>query len=165
MAEFNYEKEVEINPNALDIEWLQQPSLFLKYSEAAAEARRDLDLAKERLDVIRAQIDKEIREDPEKFGVKKITEAVVSNTIVVQEKYRQVYQEYVDLKYQADLLTRVVSAFDQRKSALENLVRLYGQSYFAGPQEPRDLGMEWEKKIKERSAQRKIRRRLKRNVK
>ena len=148
MKEFNYEKEVGIDPDSLDIEWLAQPQLFLKYSEAAAEARKELDLAKEKLDVVRAQLDKKIREDPDKFGLKKITEAVVSNTIVTQEEFRACFQEMVDAKYQADLLSKVVAAFDQRKSALENLVRLYGQGYFAGPQEPRELSLEWERKIK-----------------
>jgi hypothetical protein len=42
-----------------------------------------------------------------------------------------------------------VNAFEQRKSALENLVRLFGQSYFAGPKMPRDL--HWEKEEKEKS--------------
>jgi len=162
VKEFNYEKEIEIDPEALDVEWLQQASLFLKYSEAAAQARREVDRLKEKLDVVRAKLDKEIRENPGAFGVKKITESVVSNTIAIQEAYREVYKELIDAKYEADLLGKVVLAFDQRKSALENLVRLYGQGYFAGPQEPRDINIEWERRIKDKMAQSKIKRRMRR---
>ena len=162
-ANFDYEKEIEIDPEALDIEWLQQPVLFLKYSEAAAQARKEVDFAKEKLDVVRARLDKSIREAPEQYGVKKITEAVVANTVLTQDEYREAYKEMVNAKYQADLLTKVVQAFDQRKSALENLVRLYGQGYFSGPQEPRDINIEWEKRIKDKVVQGKIRRRMRRN--
>jgi hypothetical protein len=35
---------------------------------------------------------------------------------------------------------------DHRKSALENLVKLHGQQYFAGPMVPRDLTHEWKNK-------------------
>ena len=33
-----------------------------------------------------------------------------------------------------------------------------GQQYFAGPQEPRDLGMEWDSRIKKKAARDKIKR-------
>jgi hypothetical protein len=36
----------------------------------------------------------------------------------------------------------VVRAIDQKKTALENLVKLLGASYFAGPKAPRDLTQE-----------------------
>jgi len=35
----------------------------------------------------------------------------------------------------------------QRKDALENLVRLHGQQYFAGPKMPRDVQWERQQKI------------------
>ena len=43
-----------------------------------------------------------------------------------------------------------MAAIDQKKSALENLVKLHGQMYFAGPSIPRDLDKEWEKREKEK---------------
>ena len=44
------------------------------------------------------------------------------------------------------LHSQLLKAFEQRKDALENLVRLHGQQYFAGPKIPRDLPSEMEKR-------------------
>ena len=48
-------------------------------------------------------------------------------------------QALIDAKYENDIAEGVVKALDQKKSALENLVRLLGVSYFAGPNVPHDL--------------------------
>lgn len=142
----NYEDDIRIDEGALDVEWLEQPGLMMKYTRVSAQMRMESDLAKERLDVVRAQIDKEIRENPEKFGIEKITETVVLNTIVVDLRYRQKNKEYLEAKYEAELAMGAVRAFEQRKEALENLVRLHGTQYFAGPKMPRDITEEAQKR-------------------
>jgi hypothetical protein len=48
------------------------------------------------------------------------------------------------LKYEAEVLQGAVNAVDHRKDALENLVRLHGLQYFAGPKVPRNLSEERE---------------------
>ena len=45
-----------------------------------------------------------------------------------------------------------VYAFEQRKTSLENLVRLHGQQYFAGPKMPRDLRKEVDRRAQQRKA-------------
>jgi hypothetical protein len=135
----DYEKDIEIDESALDIEWLEQPRLMLKYAKNAAEMQLDLDKAKQDLDIAKAEADKAIRENPERFGLEKVTEAAVSNAILISKDYKQAYQTYLDTKYEVDMARGAVNAFEQRKSALENLVRLHGQQYFAGPRVPHDL--------------------------
>ena len=49
-----------------------------------------------------------------------------------------------------------VKAIDTKKTALENLVKLHGQSYFAGPAIPRNLNKEWEQKEQETQSNKKI---------
>ena len=57
-------------------------------------------------------------------------------------EYRRKYTRWLDEKHRAEILQCAQKAFDQRKAALENLVKLYGMQYFAGPSEPRDLDIE-----------------------
>ncbi len=135
----NYEKDIEIDETALDIEWLSQPTLFMKYSQHSAEMRRNVDETKQILDVTRAELDNEIRNDPSKFDLPKVTDTAVAAAILTTNKYKKAYKEYLDAKYEADMAQAAVIAFDQRKTALENMVRLHGQQYFAGPKVPRDL--------------------------
>ena len=136
----DYREDLEIDLSNLHEEWLRQPMLYSQYAEASAEALRQKDLAKNKLEVVKAQLDLAIRSDPAKFELGKITEAAITNTILLQEEYQEVYREYIQAKYEFDILCGVVKSFDQRKTALENEVRLWGAQYFAGPKEPVAIG-------------------------
>lgn len=59
---FDYEKAVRIDPDNLDKEWSRQAQLTLACMEALADARRDLDSAKEDYALAVAEVDKGIRE-------------------------------------------------------------------------------------------------------
>jgi len=149
MSEFNYEKDISIDGEALDQEWLNQPALFLKYSRHYSDMTRRLDEAKQNLDIAKAEADKRIRKNPEKYGLEKTTDSVVANAILIEEGYKDAYDEYLSAKYEVDMARSAVSAFEQRKSALENLVRLFGQQYFSGPNIPYQINREWESKEKD----------------
>lgn len=154
----NYEQDIRIDETALDVEWLEQAGLMFRYAENAAKARQKLDRKKESLDVVKAEIDTRIRTDPDKFNLEKVTEGAILNTILQQQAYRTAYQEFVDAKYEADIAQAAVIALAQRKDALENLVRLHGQQYFAGPKMPRDL--HWERQQKSEKSDDLVSRRL-----
>jgi predicted ATP-dependent endonuclease of OLD family len=108
-----------------------------------------LDQKKEALDLVKAHLDQEIRSNPSEFGIEKITEQVMLNTIIDQVPYKEAFAEYLEAKFEADVAQGAVRAFDARKDALENLVRLNGQQYFAGPKMPRNLTQERERKQEE----------------
>lgn len=138
----NYENDITIDESSLDVEWLEQPQLMIRYAIKAAEARLERDLAKERLDVVKAELDKEIRMNPEKFEIAKVTETAIQAAILTNSRYKEASEQYIQLRYEAEVLQSAVNAIEHRKSALENLVKLYGSQYFAGPKMPRDLSAE-----------------------
>lgn len=152
----NYEEDVLIDGRSLDLEWLDQPSLMMRYCKISAKAQMDLDAAKEMLDVVRSGLDKAIRTNPEHFELAKITDVVVANTVILQESYTEAYGKYLQLKYESDMAKGAVRAIEQRKDALENLVRLYGQQYFAGPSMPLAINREWEREEKQKQSDKKI---------
>ena len=151
MTKLNYEGDISISCEELDIEWLEQPELMMRYSRHQARCALELDKAKERLEVVKAELDKKIRQHPEKFDVAKITETVVSNTIITQAEYTAAQGEMLDAKFEFDIARAAVSAINGRKDALENLVRLHGMQYFAGPNMPRDLNKEVERKKQQKT--------------
>jgi len=150
--ELNYEKDVTIDESALDVEWLEQPRLMARYCQHAAECKKELDHAKEALEVKKAELDKDIRSTPDLYDIGKITETVVQNTITTQTDYQQAMTEFIQAKYEYEMAQAAVRSIDQKKTALENLVKLHGMSYFAGPSVPRDLSKEWEQKEKQKEA-------------
>lgn len=144
----NYEQDIEIDETALDIEWLNQPGLMMRYARHLAQMRRDLDEAKQNLDVVKAEVDRNIREFPEKYGIDKLTEGSVNSAVLTSKKYKEAQEKYLNAKFEADMAQGAVNAFEQRKTALENLVKLNGQQYFASPKVPRNI--EWERKEKQK---------------
>ena len=138
----NYEQDLKIDDSSLDLECLDQPSLFMRYAKHAANARRFLDLAKQNLDVVKAELDKDIRESPDNYGILKITEGSIQSAILTDKAYTEAYKEFTDAKYEADMAQNAVVAMNQKKDMLEQLIKLQGQSYFAGPKVPRDLSKE-----------------------
>ena len=150
MSQLDYEKDIRIDPNALDVEWLEQPELMRKYVKHTADMEKEKDDAKEKLDITKARIEMEIRNNPENFGLAKVTEGGILSTILLQEEYQEVSREYNNAKYEYNIAVAAVKAIDQRKTALENLVRLLSASYFAGPQVPRDLYSEQSQKEAQR---------------
>lgn len=152
-----YSRDVAIDHNALDIEWIEQPSLMLKYGRKSAEARRSADLAKEELEVTKASLDSEIRSNPEKFGLAKVTEGSIQSAVLLSPQYQEANQKYIEAKYEMDLTRYAVDSISMKKDALENLVRLHGQEYFAGPKMPRNLDSEWEEKARQKRSNTKVR--------
>lgn len=138
----NYERDAQIDESALDIEILEQPRLMMKYAEHAARTKQEADEASEELNVIRAELDKRIRQNPEDFGVDKITETVVSNTILLQDAYKEASQKLIQANYEANMAKLAAQTISSRKDCLEAMVKLHGQLYFAGPKIPRDLTYE-----------------------
>lgn len=140
--------DCSIDPDALDIEWLEQPNTFLFYAEAMANARLEMDRAKEQMDVTKAQVDTEIRRGHALSGTKpkeRLTETQISNLVIQDRKYRDTVDIHIQSKHNFEILSARVKALEQRKVALENLVRLNGQQYFASPIEPRNLSLEYAK--------------------
>lgn len=151
---YNVDRDLHIDESALDVEWLQQPRLFMKYASAASDKRRAADKAKEQLELVKANLDSFIRKDPAEYDIAKVTEATVANAILKEDEYKDAMSDYIDAKHEYELTQAAVRAMDQRKTALEDLVRLHGQQYFAGPREPRDLPEEVKKQRREEGQQR-----------
>jgi hypothetical protein len=144
----------QIDPNALDREWVQQPALYHKYAVRLANARRDAEQAETLIDVVYAELDAAIRANPEKYGVAKITEPSVKAAILGHRKYKAATAAHIEAKHAAGILQAAVSTMDHRKRAFENLVDLRLADYFS---EPRTTsGREQYDRAKKRQARRPV---------
>ena len=145
-ATTNYAEDIRIDPDALDIEWVKQASLFGKYAALKSAADRKVNECEQRLKVRRSQLLLEARDKGAKNAAQ---EEAYYRT---HPDHQALKKEWIDAQYEADILGSAVSAFGHKKSALENLVRLQSANYFAGPSVPRDIGAEWIKQTEHSSA-------------
>jgi hypothetical protein len=155
----SYEDDIDIDETAIDVEWLDQAKLMREYCRIEAEAGRTMDLAKENVDFVWATIERVIRATPAQYGVtpgsRGITEDSIKAAIQIHPQYQAAVRAHIDAKYEYGVAKGTVRAFDHRKSSLERLVQLHGQSYFSGPSVPRNLREERERR--DAAVQRKVR--------
>ena len=154
MSERNYNDDVSINPDALDIEWTKQAQTFFGYAKMLAVAKKKVNALEQKVKVIRSQLLLEARE----AGAKNSSQEEAYYR--TQPRHQEAKQEWIDAQYEADILDAAVFALHQKKAALENLVRLQGQNYFAGPSVPRDVGKEWVKETERAGARDKVKEKM-----
>lgn len=149
------ESLLAIDKDRLDEEWVGQPARFLKYAKRLADARASLETSEARLDVVKADLDRRVRTEPELFGISKISEDRIKATIILQDAYQKAVKETIELKHRVDVYKAVVDGLSHRKTALENLVVLYCQEYWAEPRAPKGEAREVMEKAGKRSIRRK----------
>ena len=127
------EFDVQIDEYALDEEWTGQPSLYFRYAAMLADAKRDLDEAKNGLEVVKAETARAIRSDPQSYGLAKVTENSVAETVPLQQGVKDSQEDVIQCRHRADVVQAAVAALDHRKKGLEKLVELSLANYFSKP--------------------------------
>lgn len=158
MSEENldYEKDVSIDAEALDVEWVNQPRIYMKWAKLSSIAEDKMKKAKDNIDFVDSTIDKEFRD--KNAGIK-FTEAMVKAHIETHKLHQEAVEKFHNATYQYNICNIAVRAMDHKKTSLENLVRLWGGAYFAGPKEPRDLKKilsmqeQWQQKTEEKRSE------------
>ena len=80
-TDLNWDADVAIDQSALDVEWLEQAPLMMKYGRHMAECKNTMDFCKEQMDAMAADLDFRIRENPAKFGLAKLTEPGIKQAV------------------------------------------------------------------------------------
>ena len=75
----------DIDQDQLDHELVRQPRLYWQHAQKMAEAGAEHERAKARLEVVEAELDREVRRDPTSFGIEKVTESVLLPKIAPAE--------------------------------------------------------------------------------
>ena len=149
----SFERDMVIDVTALDVEWTEQAQLAMRYGRLWVDAKERMEKAKENVKLVQAELNVKINKDPEKYlgeGVK-ATGANVEACVMNHKDYKAAREQFLDSVKEHDLLEIAKNEISfTRKAALENLVVLHGQNYFAGPNMPRDLKKEVDKRRESR---------------
>lgn len=162
-----FERDHKIDPNQLDVEATQQPELFFKWAEQAAKARGRMDHSKFQLEIIEASLYLQAVKDPDSFDLPKTTEGALKAAIKTHHEYIAASGRYHSAREESVMLDKAVGAMEMKKRMIESLITLHGQSYFAGPATPRNLGEAWlnQKKQAEEQFEKKLRKKVRKRRK
>ncbi|MFA5525873.1 MAG: hypothetical protein WC992_03520 [Acholeplasmataceae bacterium] len=156
--DIDYERDVRIDESALDVEWLNQPSLALKYARLSAYWNDMVRRLDERKKTIRSELILKVNANPAALlGKDKPNAGDIEAYYRADTGYQSVVSELNDAMKESEYANLAKDEICYtRKKALENLVVLHGQQYFAGPTVPRDLSAEYRRKESQRVTNAKI---------
>ena len=136
-----YLEDIRIDENSLDIEWLEQASLAMKYGKIWNDAKKKVRMIEEQIKVTRSELIEEAYENPQELlNVSKATAQTVEAYYRNDEAYKELKDALIEAEHELNIIEIAKNEICfTRKSALENLVVLHGQQYFAGPKVPHNL--------------------------
>jgi hypothetical protein len=130
----NYAEDRYVDKYSLDSEWERQPQLAADWNTAWAQAVFERDKAKEQLEIKKAEVGNDIRENPERYGfAKKPNEDTIKDLVQTNSEVVKANRKLVDAVYNMNLILSGKIGMDHRKSALERLVMLENSGYFSKP--------------------------------
>ena len=98
---------------------VRHSALVNLYGIKAAMALHQAKKAKQQLDLVRAQLSQDFREDGDSKGVK-LTERAIEDHVTCHPKYQEAVSVYHDSVRIADMAESVVEAFKQRRDMIVN---------------------------------------------
>lgn len=133
MSEFNLMEELNIDLDNLHEEWKIHVSLRYKYAQETAHLDRVVKKAHEHVKVTRSRLIREAKD------------AKLSSADLREGYYREhedhisAKNKQIDAEYELSMAWNALNAFDDRKNALENEVKLWIRNYFSSPTEERQI--------------------------
>ena len=151
------EIRASIDPLRLDKEWLDQPQMYINQADRTARAQLKYDEAASDLKRTKAELDRDIRDNPAKFGINKLTEAIVEQTIYAQPEYHAADSAVNSMRFNLNLENGRLEGLQQKKRALTMLVELWVREYYsdAGQKTPTSM-TDFEKESVRRRGQRRV---------
>ena len=119
----------------IDIEALhkcaeEQPVLACEAGELAAEAKADARRVHAALEQKRAEVDKEVRRDPDKYGLAKTTESSIASAVTLHPQVVEANVKAIKADAKVDQFAALRDAYQHRKSMLQMEAQLYIANYF-----------------------------------
>lgn len=124
-------EDLKVDCNSLDFECIDQPRRFMKWSEKFARAIKDRDTAKKAASLLRSDTSMDIRSRPEAYHLEKVTEGGVQATLESLDTVKEADDEVIEANYIMNVMAGAKDAFEQRRSMLESLIKLYISGYFS----------------------------------
>lgn len=132
MADFG--KDVDIDENDLTEELVRQPQKFYDWAKRAALASIDTTTAKDKVDLVKAEVELRIRKHPTLHDLpENPKEGMIKASVLVNKKVQRAIKKYHKALRNEKLLVKAERSFEHRKKSLEGLVYRSNQFYFANP--------------------------------
>jgi len=136
----DYKKDLKIKKYDLLNELIRQPQKYMDWAERSVKAGIERDEARNKLDITKAEVEADIRNEPTEFGLdENPKEGGIKAAIIRNKKVKRAQKDYFIALERANILSKAEVAFQQRKSMLTSLVQLDTRLHFAEPYVPKEI--------------------------
>ena len=148
-------ERIEIDRNELELEEEKQSSIHLEVGELRVEAKSVVRQLENDIKFLRSDLDAEIRKNPGKYEIDKITVGAIDSAILRDKEYRNLEAKLLEVQTISDHFQILLSTVEERKSLLKDLVSLFIYNYYiqnnpgGGKTELKDLADARYKRFKE----------------
>ena len=132
--EFDFEDDLAIDFDNLHIEWAKHAAIRHKYAKEVSHRDKVAKKAHEKVKVVRSILIKEAKTNKElKLTSDSLREAYYRE----HQDHKDAKDEQIESEYNLSMAWAALNAMDDRKYALQDLVKLWIRNYFATPREER----------------------------
>lgn len=148
MPEFNLDEELSIGLDNLHEEWRTHAAKRYKYAcevahldKVAKQQRKLIEVKKAKLKEAASKLILLIKGDNPKFTVQQVDATIAGHEYMQspEKEYSDAQDKLIEIEYDLNMAKNALSAFDDRKIALENEVKLWTRNYFSSPTEERQI--------------------------
>jgi hypothetical protein len=123
-------EDIRLNPFNLEAEVQDQPLIYKHYADQAADARKERDLAADRVDVRSAEIELDLRADT---SLGKLTESGIKSRVIAHPEIQTLTQKLRDANNWMMKCDGILHALDHKKSEIDNVVDMWKNGLYQDP--------------------------------
>jgi len=135
----NPDVDTVVDHKNLEWEWFRQSGLYFDYAEAQAEAEEEQGLAKLKIDVVKAEIEEKVRNDPEAFGVDDPKEAAIKAAVAKHEDVQKAHKKHIRSTRVNKVLIGALRALEHKKRTLEKADERKSNGIYSEPRVPKSM--------------------------
>ncbi len=125
---------LSINLQTLHLDVAKHAVFYAEIASLGAELKVEAYRLKANLEIVRAEASAEIRANPSRFGLEKTTEAAIQAALTTHADVIDALNEYQEAQREYDGVSAIVTAFEHRRSMLNNEVQLHAADYWGTTQ-------------------------------
>ncbi len=127
----------DVDLGRLEEQWATQHRFARERYARIASLNKAAAEAQQKLKVIKAEVAKDVRANPDRYGYDSIkNKEQVEDAVTLSERVKVAEAAIIEADYRVDLGKAAIAEVEHRKRALEKEVDLFLGAYFAKPKKP-----------------------------
>jgi len=133
MSDYDWTRDIRIDPNNILKSMWQQTDLFAKYAKVFADCQsRKLSLSR-KIKLLESDIELEIRQDPSNFGIEDVKEAAIKAAVQQDRRIREIGDELEEVQKGLNVWTQAIAGMEHRRSMLKYMTELISKNVWSVP--------------------------------